>query len=202
MFSSFARLTAKCIRGSISHETKVGRLAKLIHCESQNRARTFKFVALGDELIGKMVKAICLSQEGVYNSGSISANPLRVVPSMFHTDEKVRPIPSVEFFISSYDHRGKDADGRGLSINVSATKTPEELAKEIHSFYLTGSSESIVLRCLGYGASSIAVQAMSIFNSRVANHKLCASLSTELVPDLKTKGLNMRVVIFHIDIVD
>ena len=204
MFPTLRRLcqnSTKYVTGSVSHDTKVGRLAKLIACESREPNRVFDFVALGEELIGKTVKAICMAQELSFPeiAGPVVSKNLRIVPYDFPAVGKLRPVPAVRFIVDSIEF--VKSESRFSDIRVSTRSEPEDLAKKLHDLYMRQQSDSFHLRCMGYNASTKVIRSMTIFNQNVSEHKLAATISSELVSDSSKPESSLRVVLFRVFVI-
>jgi len=206
---SFATLT-----GQISNTTKIGRLAKMLESEIiLKKSNTMKFSAFGDNLIGKTVKAICISQEG-FNSG-VARGSLQVTPEFLESDEKIRDsIPSIELLIKADEpHYPPHRDV--VVINVSSSTSYTALAKQIHEVYKR--EDYYQVRCMGYSQCATVIKALALFNKNVESHRLVTRIVTENVPNMylrirdddmeeKTtttseKNESLRAIVFSVNVV-
>lgn len=205
MFRHFGALYNSAIRtGQMSNETKVGKLAKLFRCEVLGKKQMFDFMAFGENPIGRAAKAISIAQESRFDDqGADVPSDMKIIFSPYNYDspEKQRgDVPSIRFIINS-GQRKYDATPRRI-MNVASLTDPEELAKRIHREYMANQS-FFSLRCLGDRQSSIAVRSIAIFNDNVESHKLVSWMSTERVPDSRSRDNSQELLamIFNIDVV-
>lgn len=189
--------------GRVSHETKIGRLAKLFRTEILGKDKCYNFQAFGDTLIGKTVKAISIAQSSSFDDLEPLNSPSKRIiftPTLFDTPEKARAtVTSVRFAICPGERAepSKDLD----IIRVASTTDPARLGKRIHELYLKN-RDQMTLRCTGTQQAATAVAAMATFNEKVESHKLQSFLSNEMVEDeFRGADRNIRAVLFHLQVV-
>lgn len=188
----------------MSHETKVGRLAKMFRTEVLGQDKRYAFQAFGDTLIGKTVKAISIAQSSSFDDleplPSTSQKRILFTPTLFDTPEKARAtVASVRFAISPGD-RGLSQPAANEVIRVASTSDPVRLGKRMHDLYLK-KKDQMTLRCTGTQQAAIAVEAMATFNEKVSQHKLQCFVSNEIVDDEFDKERSIRAILFHLQVV-
>lgn len=191
--------------GRISHETKLGRLAKLFRTEILGKDKRFDFQAFGDMLIGTTVKALSIAQSSKFDDlEPLTDMNKRIlfVPCLLDTPEKSQAsVASIRLLISARSQQVDDQVSLP-SFRVASTSDPVRLAKRMHEVYLKGNN-GMILRTMGTQQSAIAVRAIATFNEKVESHKLQSYLSAERVDDefKKESTGKLRTMLFHVDVV-
>jgi hypothetical protein len=191
--------------GKVSHTTKTGRLAKMFRTEILSQGKSFDFAAFGNQLMGKTVKALSIAQESNFDDLAPLANKdtkIVFTPYVHDTPAKNRAdVFSVRLLIQPSVVSSVESDSNRTVMMVSSTTDPLKLGKRIHDSYLR-SQNAFMLKCLGGQQTAIALQAMAMFNEKVASHKLRSYLSTEEVRDTHGQEFTrIRGIVFHVDVV-